>query len=166
MIIHNINNIWETYILLNDHKVRFEVLRTKIAPLIKNLKSKHILGWYCFLVHQSRQNDDNKLYYHLRLEFLIENQTKESISKFLPDYCLKELTEKFINVEKPGGDISGINKALIKNNNILKAWEIIGEQSELVLKMLNIHKDNISIQENQISQFLHFLSNMTQLAIN
>jgi hypothetical protein len=61
--------------------------------------------------------------------------------------------------------ISGIDKALLKNEKIEEAWRIIGEQSEWLLEMLNIHKGEVGIPLQHVAQFLHFFANMTQLQV-
>ena len=59
--------------------------------------------------------------------------------------------------------IAGIDKSLLKNEEIEEAWRMIGKQSEWFLEMLNIHKEDVDIPPQQIAQFLHFYVNMTQL---
>jgi hypothetical protein len=60
--------------------------------------------------------------------------------------------------------ITGIDKASLKNEDIEEAWRIIGEQSEWVLEMLSVHKDDTGVTPYEIAQFLHFFDNMTQLS--
>jgi hypothetical protein len=156
-------NIWEAYIQIKNIEERYDIIRFKIVPFINDLKSKNMINWYCFLIHRSRNKNDTNLYFHLRIEFLIEKQTKDTINSILPIFFKKEYTANFLNVEKSNGEISGLNNKLIKDNDYTKAWWILGLQSELILNILNIHKDNIKIQDEQITQFLHFISNMTWL---
>jgi len=81
--------------------------------------------------------------------------------KSLPNYCV--MTRK---ISREGVEsITGINESILKNEEIEEAWRIIGEQSEWVLEMLNIHKQHVEIPPQQIVQFLHFYANMTQLQV-
>ncbi len=59
-------------------------------------------------------------------------------------------------------NISGINKSLLKDDDMAEAWKIIGEQSEWLLNLVNIHKD-VVIPVGQITQFMHFYLNMLGL---
>jgi len=61
--------------------------------------------------------------------------------------------------------IAGIDRSILRNEQIEEAWRIIGLISEWVLDMLNIHKRDIQIPPKQIAQFLHFYSNITGLQV-
>jgi hypothetical protein len=100
------------------------------------------------LLHNFPQ-DPNSFYFHIRFE-------KTNGKNFrLPDFCSQP------QIEKVGNAISGIDKSLLKKEAIEEARKIIGEQSELIVKFVNIHKDTISIQ--QFLQFMHFNMNMVGL---
>ncbi|MFW9853840.1 MAG: hypothetical protein ACFFFG_02200 [Candidatus Thorarchaeota archaeon] len=64
-----------------------------------------------------------------------------------------------------GGEIRGINKELLKNDDITLAWKIIGEASEWVLSILNVYEDDHNIPRHQIAQVLHFFPNLLQMPI-
>lgn len=68
-----------------------------------------------------------------------------------------------MDVEEKPQEISGIEKSLLKNEEIEEAWRILGEQSEWLMSMLNIHKENVGIPIEQITQFMHFYFNMLGL---
>ncbi|MDH5690662.1 MAG: hypothetical protein OEY81_04475 [Candidatus Bathyarchaeota archaeon] len=53
----------------------------------------------------------------------------------------------------------------MKNEEIEEAWRIIGEQSEWLLGMLDIYKEELDIPPQQIKQFFHYYFNMTQVPI-
>ena len=61
--------------------------------------------------------------------------------------------------------IAGIDKSIIEAEDIALVWKIIGEQSEWFLRVLSIHKEDTPVPPQQISQFLHFFANMTQIRI-
>jgi hypothetical protein len=72
----------------------------------------------------------------------------------LPIYCID--TNKIPPIEK----IAGIDKAILKENDITEAWRIIGEQSEFMIKLVCAHEDNVGIPIEQFIQFMHFFMNM------
>lgn len=169
----DLDRIWETFIkigLPNELSLArvIHLIRFKIYMTISNLREKEVINWYSFLIHSRKTGvptteDDNNLYFHIRVS--LKNHVKPSdFVDLLPNYCV--LTRK--RKRKPVETISGINKSLLKNEEIEEAWRIIGEQSEWVMNMLNIYKEEIemSIYPKQISQFLHYYFNMMALSIS
>ena len=166
----DLSKMWETFIKIptDDNRMRFNVLcnhiRSKICPMISRLKDKGMINWYCFLIHDRNSGvptseDDKNPYFHIRFALRRDINPNEFLSS-LPNYCV--MTR---HIERRLESITGINKSIIKNEEIEEAWRIIGEQSEWLLEMLNIHKEDIDIPLQQIAQFLHFYANMTQLQV-
>jgi hypothetical protein len=165
--------MWETFIRIGsppEEKVTlvelFNVIRFKIYPMISDLRQKNIITWYSFLIHNRLSGvptteDDNSPYFHIRLSIKDDLKHKDDVNKHLPTYCEKHFTRLCKGTES----ISGIDKSRLKNEDITEAWRIIGEQSELIMNMLLIFKENAEIPPQQIVQFLHFFANMTQLAV-
>ena len=138
-------------------------VRHQISPLISSLIDEGIINWYHFLIHNKNSGvptSDDGMYFHIRLGLNKEMSPEELIAK-LPDYC--SLTRKIqrYEVEK----ITGIDEFIIKNEKIEEAWRIIGEQSEWVINMLKIHKEDVQVPNTQIAQFLHFFANMCQMQV-
>jgi len=141
------------------------MIRFKLYPLISNLRQKKIINWYHFLIHNRRSGiptteNDNNAYFHIRVALRKDVKSKD-FRDSLPNYCVMTRKIERERVES----ISGINKSLLRNEEIEEAWRIIGEQSEWLINMLNIHKEDIEIPFQQIAQFLHFYANMTQLQV-
>ena len=166
----DLNQMWETFIKIptEDNKIRFTTLfnniRSKIYPTISHLKENDMINWYCFLIHDRNSGvptvqDDNKPYFHIRFALEKDVDPKKFLG-LLPDYCI--MTR---HIEGRPETILGIDKSIIKNERIEEAWRIIGEQSEWLLEMLNIHKENVDIPAQQVAQFLHFFANMTRLQV-
>lgn len=165
----NLDHMWETFIRISAEEAssgkHISVIRLKIYPVVSRLQDKGKINWYCFLIHNrnggvpTSPNDDN-LYFHMRFG-LKPGVTEEDFRHSLPDYCVmtRNIRRESVAV------IAGIDKSILRNEQIEEAWRIIGETSELVLDMLNIHKGDIHIPAKQIGQFLHFLANMTGCAI-
>jgi len=128
--------------------------------MISHLKENGIINWYSFLIHGEK--GDPNLYFHVRFNLRKDVKDREEVNNFLPDYCEKGKTARCRDVENIE-NIKGINKFILKNNEIEEAWRILGEQSEWLINMLNIHWENVVIPITQVGQFLHFYLNMTQL---
>jgi len=155
----DLNRIWETFIKIPLNCNPIDMIRFQVFPLISRFKDTGI-RWYCFLIHDRgsgvpTSKDDPHLYFHVRFELDEDTNPEE----FLLDYCV--MTRKTEPIE----NIAGINKSLLRDEQIEEAWKIIGEQSEWVINMLNIYKPEVDIPPNQIAQFLHYYFNMTQLGI-
>ncbi len=181
MEIPNPNNIWETFIqipivsseTLTEDKYKHIVngIRFQIQPLINSLRDNNSINWFSFLIHGKNsgvptREDDNNLYFHLRLSFSKKLDEKD-IQDQIPKFCLIPLDNTRIRktdvIQK--GVITGIEKEFLKSKDILFAWKIIGEASEWVLNMIDIYDDDQNIPIHQISQFLHFFRNMLQTTI-
>lgn len=59
--------------------------------------------------------------------------------------------------------ISGIDKQLLKNEEIEEAQRILGKQCQWLMDMVNIYKDEIVIPLGNITQFMRFFLNMLGL---
>ena len=158
----DLNRMWETFIrieLPNEVSLGgvINIIRFKITPMISDLRQKKIINWYHFLIHGSGRKDDPNLYFHIRFD--IKKDIKSLDDLHLPDYCEKDMTRKI----NPIRNIAGIDKSLIENEEIEEVWRIIGEQSEWIMNMLNIHKENVEIPITQIIQFMHYYLNMLGL---
>lgn len=158
----NLDRMWETYIKIGLPGVSLQqiicMIRTKISPMVSHLKSDEIINWYHFLIHPNPKNkDDPNMYFHIRFD--VKKDIKSPDDLHLPDYCEKNLTHKI----HPNRKIAGINKSLLKNEEIEEAWRIIGKQSEWIMNMLNIHKENVEVPITQIIQFMHYYLNMLGL---
>ena len=160
----DLTRVWETYIDI-DKRYHISVLRLRVAPMIRSMLAKGQIGWYCFLLHSSREPNDQKCYYHIRFENLTEANEKTQINEMLPDYCSKQLTSRFLDVEEFPDEISGIDKSTLVDSDISLAWKLIGEQSEWILNLIEIHQSEKEITTSQIMQFLHFFANIVQMQI-
>lgn len=82
---------------------------------------------------------------------------REDPNAFLPSYCID--TKKI----HPDRTIFGIDEKILLNENITEAWRILGEQSEIVVRLVCAHKETVEIPSNQIAQFMHFFMNPLKL---
>ena len=164
----DLDQMWETFIKIpiEDNTISlnniYDTIRSKIYPMISRLRDDGMLDWYCFLIHNRNSGvptseDDDNPYFHIRLELGKNANPKD----FLPSYCVMTRKIRRERVES----ITGVDKSLLKDEKIEEAWRIIGEQSEWVIEMLNIHKEDVEIPPHQIGQFLHFYFNMTCVSV-
>jgi len=148
--------MWETRIKIGRLTLKNvqAAIRQKMAPTFPRLLEEGSINWYHFLIHpcpSSVDPDPRNACLHVRF-------SPGGKSVDLPEYC--EATKKIAPL--PG--ISGVNKYLLKNEEIEEAWRIIGEQSQWVVNLINIHRDDTGwIPIDQIVQFMHFYSNMLGL---
>jgi hypothetical protein len=162
-----LERMWETYVKLGmpqtvTNQLLFSTIRSKLYPMLHTLKIEHTIKWYCFLLHPSRTKGDQNFYFHIRLEPKDEINNTEQVLNILPDYCEKEMTVLCKDVENITS-ISGIDKSLLKNEEIEEAWRILGEQSEWLMNMVNIYKEEVIVPVSNITQFMHFFLNMLGL---
>ena len=74
--------VWQEYL---------DMLRSVVAPLVRDLTQKGGINWYPFLVHNWEsgvltKRDDDKLYVHLRM-VLTKATNEEEFIKQLPSFC-------------------------------------------------------------------------------
>src|SRR5208283_2729129 len=74
--------VWQDYL---------DMLRSVVAPLVRDLTQKGTINWYCFLIHNwesgvPTRRDDDKLYVHLRMALTKASNEEEFINQ-LPSFC-------------------------------------------------------------------------------
>lgn len=163
----DLNKMWETFIRIEPSLDFRSLIRTMLYPTILDLRQKEIIDWYCFLIHNRKggvptTEDDDNAYFHIRFS-LKKNINPKDV---LPDYCVMTRKVK----PKAVADIwisqtEVMDKSKIRDEKIEKAWRIIGEQSEWFLNLLDIYKEDARITPKQVSPFLHYFANMTQLEV-
>jgi len=117
--------------------------------------NEETINWYHFLIHDYPRDPAN-WYFHIRFSVIGDIEKLDDLN--LPKYCVSP--EEI----RPLRNIAGINKALLRNEEIEEAWKIIGEQSEWIVNLINIHKEDIGwIPIDQFVQFMHFFMNMMGL---
>lgn len=171
----DLNRVWETFIKIGlPNEVSFErvtpMIRTIIYPLISNLEQNKIINWYCFLRHArgsgvpTTEDDDNH-YFHIRVA-LREGVKPKDFLKLLPEYCV--MTRK---VERSWVEQIAVTKTITFDTSLLKCeeieevWRIIGEQSEWLMKLLDMFKEDVDIPSHHIGIFWHYYANMTCLGV-
>jgi hypothetical protein len=151
--------IIETFFKIDklDFSSYISQLRNGLLPLIRKYENEKKIIWYSFLIHDSNNlknrvlPSDKNLYVHIRFGLPDGANINQFINE-LPDYFQQP---QHVNLSV----ISGIDNSIIRNNDWAYAWKIHGEASELVLRIIEGHNDDSNISIQQITQFLHFITN-------
>lgn len=141
---------WQNYI---------DLLRSRVAPLIRVLTAAGSITWYSFLVHDRKsgvptKKRDKGFYVHLRMS-LSASADEDSFIRDLPEYCL--MTRKMQMPDTPSLDTVDIS--CLNGSNVEHGWRILGESSEWVLRLLDSHDQSKPVPQNNVAQFLHYLGN-------
>lgn len=155
-------SVYETFVRLPtrvDYSGYYEFLRTEIAPLLEELTTAGIVGWYSFLLHTHSQgvptsSDDPSFYVHLRLEAPSVHSVDELIQR-LPPTCL--WTRSASNIDNPKW--THIPGTMSPSNY----WRVLGEASEWVLRMIKAHTNDAPVPGRNVAQFVHYIHNQTNL---
>ena len=165
----NMNRIYETYFPLpfvaeqtlrtSNGNVNYacsqdylEFIQFMIVPLIQGLKyGMRVINWYQFLWHPL-PDKSGKDAIHIRME--VPRGGLRRLKKYLPKECVytKKIPKKVML-----GAIEGVNKNLLKDDDLQYAWWIIGQGSKWVIEDLIHHHKYLSIKE--VRQFIHFYDN-------
>jgi hypothetical protein len=142
--------IWQNYL---------DMLRSVVAPLVRDLTQKGAINWYCFLVHDRKSGvptgqEDDKLYVHLRMSLVKATHEAEFINQ-LPSFCY--FSRKMTMPDPPSLD--NVNIQFLARGRVEEGWKILGESSEWVLKMLDAHDPGKQVPPQNVAQFLHYLGN-------
>ena len=164
----NVENIIETFIPIQVSKDAtslqvwqnyLNMLRSVVAPLVRDLTQKEVINWYCFLVHDSKSGvptskEDDRPYVHLRMALRTPSNETEVI-KQLPSFCY--FSRKMSMPDPPSLDNVDIQS--LANGQVEQGWKLLGESSEWVLKMLDAHDPKKQVPPQNVAQFLHYLGN-------
>ena len=163
----DLSRVLETFIPVPDARdpqswwpEYLDLLRTDVAALIFDLKTKQMLGWYSFLLHGRGSGvpttpDDERVYVHLRLESLVP---VDDLIRVLPAYCT--MTRHMKPPDPPSLD--HIQIAALQDCRVEHGWGILGESSEWVLNMLTAHDPSQPVPPQNVVQLMHYLFNQLQ----
>jgi hypothetical protein len=164
----NLERVIETFIPIGVSKEAvsqqfwqdyLHLLRSVVAPLVRDLRGKGAIDWYCFLVHDRESGvptsaDDEKSYVHLRMSLTKTSDEAEFI-KGLPSFCRFSRRMSFPNPSS----LDRVDIQALAQGQVEQGWKILGESSEWVLKMLDAHDPGKPIPRQNVVQFLHYLGN-------
>lgn len=136
-------------------------LRDDVIPMIRSMQHREHLKWYCFLIHDYLQlsdrlpKDDENFYIHLRL-CPTDNINLAILQTNLTEKCIKSKMTKL-------GKIAGVRQEMLLNDDWMNAWWVIGEISDMALKLIEAHKGDEIVPVEQFLQFYHYATNMITL---
>ncbi len=141
---------WRNYI---------DLLRSRVAPLVRSLMAAKAITWYSFLVHDRKsgvptKKRDKDIYVHLRMS-LSASTDEDAFIRSLPEYCL--MSRKMQVPDPPSLDTVDIGS--LNGSNVEHGWRILGESSEWVLRLLDSHDPRKPVPQDNVEQFLHYLGN-------
>jgi hypothetical protein len=143
--------MWRTWIRIESgdqptFKMFQDTIRQRMQPILQLQKNGEI-NWFYFLYH-SKHDDPTNFYFDV-----VFTTERKAPNEILPEYCIG--TQKI----PPITSISGIDEKILLDEDIGKAWRIIGEQSEFMINMVCSHRENTEIPPIHIAQFMHFFMN-------
>jgi hypothetical protein len=179
----NLDKMCETFIRIGlpdvvTHERIFNMIRVEVHraicqvyPTINRLEKEGVANWFSFLIHDKESGsipvppDDKNIYFHIRVSLSGNNQL-EDLKKSLPQYCLMTRQKKREDVDHINiGEGVRFDTSLLKHGEIEEVWKIVGEQSEWLINMLDIFKEDLKIPLQYIGQFFHYYFNMAQLSV-
>lgn len=168
-----LSRMYETFIKIDlqpdaFYQSIFQTIKTKVHPAIKQLKKNGKVDWYSFLIHNRQSgvpttNDDNNLYFHVRFSLSKDVDEKEVLKAF-PAFCVMTRKASLLGVKSISLGETKYNPSLRKHEGIEEVWRIIGEQTELMLKVFDSYKDDVVIPLEEIGSFLHYFHNMASIS--
>lgn len=142
--------IWQDYL---------DLLRTKVAPLVRRLQGLGTVEWFSFLVHNRHSGvptdeSDQELYVHFRFE-LAEGANSDDLISQLPSFC--KMTRMMPVPQRDRLDNNDISA--FKDQKVEWGWRVLGEGSEWILRMLESHDPSVRIPPQNVAQLLHYIGN-------
>jgi hypothetical protein len=167
-----LNRMYETFIKIGTlpmtYQHIFSLIKTKVYLTVKRLKKDGKVDWYSFLIHSRESGvpttvDDNNLYFHIRFS-LSKDVNEKDVSATIPDFCVMTRKAPLSGIESISMSKTKYNPSLRKHEGIEEVWRILGEQSELMLKVFDSYKDDAIIPVEEIGSLLHYFHNMVQIS--
>ena len=137
------------------------LLRSKVAPLVRDLMKQGKIDWYSFLVHDKESGvpaeAGDGLYVHLRFSLSPAAEESRFAGQLSAD-C------RFTRKMPPPDAVSlgAVHARSLRNGDIAQGWKIFGEESELVLSLLDAHDPDQPVPPRNIGQLLHYLGNQVR----
>jgi hypothetical protein len=162
MHIPNLDRLVETFILVGTESSQdrhFRMLRTLVAPLVRDLRGRNLIGWFSFLIHRRdggvpTSPDDPAAYLHLRVERL-SGVDFSTVAAAFPDFCL--FTRPVSPVEERS--LGRVDLRALVAPELATGWAILGASSEWALDLACAQRDDRTLPIDNVAQFLHYLGN-------
>lgn len=168
----DLDRLWETFVRFSWDDLssggHIGLIRDKVGYAISMLKARGNVGWYCFWIHDRDSGvptsaDDEYLYFHIRFEL------KKHVSPvdILPIYCVmtRKVEREWVEAVSIDDKGTAFDLSLLKDASVEEVWRLIGEQTEWLLNLLNLFKDNGNIPASHIKGFMNHFTDMTAVPI-
>jgi hypothetical protein len=159
-----LNRLVETFVRIGtpaelSRDRHFSLLRTLVAPLIRDLRARNLIGWFSFLVHDRNSGvpttpNDEAVYLHLRLERL-DGVDFDTLVSALPQACV--FTQAVAAVD--ARSLEPADHTALVVPEVATGWALFGASSEWALDFACAHRNDRSVPLNNLRQFLHYLGN-------
>lgn len=168
-----LDRMYETFIKIGTFPMPyqdiFQTIKAKLYPTVMKLIDEDKINWYSFLIHDKGSgvpttDDDVNGYLHIRFSLSNEN-VKDAFIEGLPDFCVMTRKVNLTSVQSISFEGGKYNPSLRKHDSIEEVWRIIGEQSELIITILDSYKDDVIIPPQEIGSHLHYFLNMVQMSV-
>ncbi len=122
------------------------LLRTVVGPVVKELRAKGLIGWFSFLIHSGSngvptQSSDRDTFWHLRMELLHGCDLAALLCELPGTFEMTQQADRALleamSVPDPDLLVAGIGGA----------WRILGDQSALVLNMLDAYRVDAPVED-------------------
>lgn len=157
------DRMWETFLKIGEQdpsdatiteggaRLMVQVVREHILPMVRCLERDKLIDWYCYLVHDRsggvpEPDGERGVYVHMR--YSCESGNRSASSGFD--------NELF---PSPWGMTRQMSPPAA---NEMASWRRLGEQSAMVLRIVERHQDDDECLR-QLAVMLHYFSNMTQM---
>jgi hypothetical protein len=154
-----LSNIIDAVAIIPEPSIQgyLTLLRDKIGPAIRRMEANNQIIWYSFLIHDRESADRDDLppefsgpFVHLRLG-LPSGVDADAFLNSVPEPLQHPIGRHL-------GSIGGVDSTLIAED-WSKAWWMVGEASDWVLKLLETHPTDQGLPAAQMLQFLHYITN-------
>ena len=173
MLLPDTTRTYETFLRIAGPDARPEelwpgyvqLLRTTVTPLIRELQTAGVIGWFGFLVHNRESGvptdaDHRSSYVHLRMSLAAGAVEADLLSRLPGSYLM---TRKMVFPDPP--TLDGVELPTLLDGDVRQGWKLLGESSEWVLSLLEAHEPEREIPFRNVHQFVHYVDNQLMLSM-
>jgi hypothetical protein len=144
-------------------RTNLEIVRFRVAPVLRGLMEQGVINWYCSLLHGQEEGaptvkGDPHAYQHIRVA-LAPGRTADELRAGLPPDFLpaRPMTrDKFT-------DMPDHHLAFLRDGDTRRIWQRMGEMNELQFRILDDHRPDLPIPEDNLWLMLHYACSMWQI---
>ncbi len=158
----DLSRLVETFVLVGTEPSpdrHFRMLRTIVAPVLRDLRDGNLIGWFSFLVHDHNSGvpttpNDTAAYLHLRFERM-PGIDFDTLPAALPEFCVFSRPVSTVDERS----LHPADHTALVAPEVATGWALFGASSEWALDFPCAHRNDRSLPVNNLCQFLHYLGN-------